>query len=131
MIKKYKGSCLCGTIEFVFNGSLDDIWFCHCDNCRKNYGMYGAFAGVLKNNIVFKNFAKIQHYRSKTKAIRSFCSICGSPISWAQNSKSVIYIFLGSLNGKVCIKNAKHIWTSERGGYYDICDNFPQYKTHP
>ena len=50
-MKTQRGSCLCGAVKFSFEGVLDDAYFCHCIQCRKNYGMHGAFVGVARDKL--------------------------------------------------------------------------------
>ena len=38
----YKGSCLCGSIQFELKGGVEDPIYCHCSLCRKASG--SAFA---------------------------------------------------------------------------------------
>ena len=65
----HRGSCLCGATKFSFHGPLNDVWFCHCRNCRKNYGMYGAFVGVPKKSLVIKSGSKLKHYKSAAGSV--------------------------------------------------------------
>jgi len=37
-----KGSCLCGKVQYEFQGEIEEIALCHCSQCRKAQG--GAFA---------------------------------------------------------------------------------------
>lgn len=131
--RNYSGSCLCGAVTFSFKGKLDDIWFCHCGACRKNYGMYGAFAGVKKGALKLEHTIALGKTRAKEKgsADRYFCSSCGSPILWDKKTMPRSYILLGLIDGKATIKKAQHIFTLEKGAYYEICDNWKRYKTVP
>lgn len=125
-----KGSCLCGKIRFKLKNPFDNIWFCHCSQCRKNYGMYGAFLAAPREgfSIIGKTVKK---YKSSQKVARSFCSNCGSPISWDYKDSSKIYVLAGLVNGKTEIKKGIHIFTKDKGDYYQIHDAFPKFKTVP
>ena len=69
-------------------------------------------------------------YMTKTK-IKKHKKYSGSPITWNIVDQPNIYILLGLLNGKVTIGDGKHIWVSDKGDYYEICDKWPQYKIYP
>ena len=127
---KYSGSCLCGAVAFSFTGTLDDVWFCHCTQCRKNYGMYGAFIGVPRKMLKI-NKAKRTTYRSSGNTKRTFCHKCGSPITWDREGHDSIYILAGLIDGNTKIVSAKHIFIKNKGTYYEVCDRWPQYKTVP
>ncbi|MEN9558741.1 MAG: hypothetical protein RL141_1110 [Candidatus Parcubacteria bacterium] len=127
---RHSGSCLCGAVVFSFTGKLDDVWFCHCTQCRKNYGMYGAFVGVPRKSFKI-NKAKVTSYRSSADTKRTFCYKCGSPITWDRKGHEGIYVLVGLIEGKVKVMSAKHIFTKDKGAYYEICDQWPKYKTVP
>ena len=129
--KKYSGSCLCGAVRFSFVGRLDDVWFYHCHACRKNYGMYGAFAGVKREALKLKHNIDLGKVKVKGGADRYFCTRCGSPIQWDRPRMSRTYVFLGLIDGIASIDSAQHIYTKEKGAYYQICDNWRQYKSVP
>ncbi len=50
-----KGSCACGSIEYVINGSLiGPVTYCHCWRCRKHSGSsFGTTAGVNAHDLTF------------------------------------------------------------------------------
>ncbi len=60
--RRYTGSCLCGETRFSFVGKLDDLYFCHCSQCRKNYGLYGAFAGVTRSRFALDKADKLRSF---------------------------------------------------------------------
>jgi hypothetical protein len=128
---KLKGSCLCGGVSFSITSTLDDVWFCHCTQCRKNYGTYGTFIGIPRKSFSVKTKKKLTSYESSTDTKRSFCAICGSPISWDRKGHERIYIHAGLIDGKVSVKSGKHIFMKDKGAYYKIGDSFPQFKTTP
>lgn len=129
--KKHSGSCLCGAVRFSFVGKLDDVWFCHCQACRKNYGMYGAFAGVERAALKLEHDLPLGKTKVKGGADRYFCSGCGSPILWDRPRMARTYVMLGLIEGAAAIEGAQHIFTAEKGSYYEICDGWPQFKSVP
>jgi|SRR3989344_3298909 len=129
--KIYSGSCLCGSVRFKIKSPLGDVWFCHCEQCRKNYGMYGAFIGVSRKFFSLKGAKSVRWYRSSTKTKRGFCVKCGSPIAWDRKTSGNIYVLAGLINGKLKLKRGRHIFVGSKGGYYRICDSLPRFKTVP
>jgi len=130
-VNTYKGSCLCGEVTFSFTAALTDVWFCHCTQCRKNYGTYGTFVGVPRGDLKIQKKRKLRTYQSTTDVTRSFCGTCGSPIAWDKAGLAQIYILAGLIEGKVKAEKGTHIHVQNKGGYYQICDGFPQYKRVP
>jgi hypothetical protein len=43
------GRCLCGTFEYTVDGSLGDVRYCHCGECRRGNGT--AFSGETRGRI--------------------------------------------------------------------------------
>lgn len=120
--KTYKGGCLCGATRFSFAGKLDDLYFCHCTQCRKNYGLYGAFAGVERQALVMEKSGKLKSFKSSRDTTRMFCGACGSPIAWDRKGYERIYVLMGALDGDIRATGARHIHVKDRGHYYKICD---------
>lgn len=128
--QKHRGSCLCGTVKFSFSEPLNNTFFCHCGNCRKSYGMYGAFAKIPKKSLVIQGEKNIKNYKSRSGSIRSFCKKCGSPIAWKYPGSENILVLLGVLDGQVKTYGGKHIWVSDKGGYYQLHDKLPKHKIY-
>ena len=119
--RKHRGSCLCGAVSFSFSGTLDDAYFCHCTQCRKNYGMHGAFVGVARDALAITDPKKVlTSYRSSRGTIRQFCGRCGSPISWDRRGYENIYVCLGLLEGDARPVKIKNIHVKSKGAYYEI-----------
>jgi hypothetical protein len=118
--KKHRGTCLCGATRFSFVGSLDEAYFCHCSQCRKNYGMHGAFVGVDRDALVVKASKALTSYRSSPGIVRTFCSRCGSPISWDRKNSERVYVSLGLLDGKITVPKITNIHTKDKAAYYAI-----------
>ena len=36
MTESHKGRCLCGAVEFEFEGKPNWVAYCHCESCRRN-----------------------------------------------------------------------------------------------
>jgi hypothetical protein len=119
--KKYTGSCLCGATRYSFVGKLDDLCFCHCSQCRKNYGLYGAFVGVTRSKFKMRKRENLQSFKSSKSTTRTFCCVCGSGIAWDRKGYERIYVLAGTLDGTIRIKGGKHIFTEDRGRYYKAC----------
>ncbi len=131
MTKSYKGSCLCGSVKFTIkNQLLNKTIFCHCKQCRKNYGLYGAFVGVPKSALSLKGEKNITWYKSSPKVRRGFCKKCGSPIFWEYKNSAHTNILPGLLDNLKTTKGL-HLFTKDKGGYYELGDKLPKFKTFP
>lgn len=72
-------SCLCGAVSLTMKEVPDDLFACHCGNCRKWTGslFMGVFAG---SDVAIQGEENILRYPSSDVAERASCKICGSPL---------------------------------------------------
>ncbi len=122
----YKGSCLCGGVTFEVTGSLSAPVACHCSQCRKQSGHYWAAAAVAPEQLTIIGAEHIKYYSASEGIRRGFCGTCGSFLIWEPLGKGYIDIAMGAFDDATAAKLSKHIFVSDKGGYYDIADGLPQ-----
>ncbi len=125
-----KGSCLCGAVTFQVTGPFSQIEVCHCAQCRKWTGHFFANIEVPRDNLELRGEEHIAWYRSSEKVRRGFCATCGSSLFFDpldRNKHEWIGIAMGALDTPTGAKIALHIFTAEKGDYYDIPDGEPQH----
>lgn len=129
----YKGSCLCGQVQFEITGEISDIVYCHCSLCRKAQG--SAFA--TNGNVNAREFNFIQgadnltQYESQPGHSKYFCKTCGSPVmSLNDKMTDIIRIRLGSIETDITERPTCHIFTDSKANWEHISDELPQYKEY-
>jgi hypothetical protein len=65
-------------------------------------------------------------YDSSAEARRGFCRQCGSTLFWQGTGRDYISIAAGTLDDSSGLSTACHIFTADKGGYYEIADSAPQ-----
>ena len=65
-------------------------------------------------------------YASSTDARRGFCRHCGSTLFWQGDGRDYVSIAAGTLDDSGGLHIAAHIFTADKGGYYEIADSAPQ-----
>ncbi|GAB6069458.1 GFA family protein [Thiomicrorhabdus hydrogeniphila] len=128
------GSCLCGEVNFVIDGAFESFYLCHCQYCQKDTGSAHAsnlFSSVAK--LVWQSGQdKITTYKlPSTKHVKSFCSICGSPVPSLQANDNLLVVPAGSLNQDLSIKPNAHIFTSSRASWESELENIKSYEKLP
>ena len=118
------GSCLCGNIRFKAHGTPEGFALCHCSQCRKQSGHLWASAHVPDGDLQVTG--EVTWYQSSKKARRGFCATCGSFLFWKHDDDDHTSFSLGSLEVPTGVRLEKHIFTSDKGDYYDIADDLPQ-----
>ncbi|MEP2029344.1 MAG: GFA family protein [Paracoccaceae bacterium] len=119
-----KGSCLCGGVQFQASETSRDPAACHCSQCRKQSGHYWASANVPMS--AFTSTGEVRWFNASTTAKRGFCPTCGSFLFWKAHDEDEIGVALGVLDGPTGLKLERHIFTADKGDYYDIADQVPQ-----
>ena len=120
----YHGSCLCGGVTFTAKGAARDPAACHCSQCRKQSGHYWAAMQVLDEDLTITG--EIRWYQASPIAKRGFCPTCGSFLFWKGFTEPDTGIALGALDGPTGLRLERHIFTEDKGDYYDITDNVRQ-----
>lgn len=120
------GSCLCGGVSFKIDGDLPPGVACHCGQCRKQTGHYWASVHVDRAALTLTSEDGLAWYSASPAAKRGFCETCGSMLFWDPVDEDKISISLGAVDGATGTKLAKHIFTADKGDYYQITDGLPQ-----
>ncbi|MGJ8528117.1 GFA family protein [Maritalea sp.] len=122
----HTGSCLCGAIEFEVSGELNAPDGCHCDACRKSTGHFLVSTDVKKDDLKISGEENISWFQSSEKVRRGFCLMCGSTLFFDAIFKDWTGVAMGAFDKPTNTKMDKHIFTAEKGDYYDIADGLPQ-----
>jgi len=121
-----KGSCLCGAVRFEVSGALSAPCACHCSQCRKQSGHYWASTEVKRDLVTLCGDGNIGWYAASDKARRGFCTTCGSFLFWDAAGKDTIALAMGAFEAPTDTHLNLHIFTADKGDYYDIADGLPQ-----
>jgi hypothetical protein len=127
----HKGSCLCGAVNFEVSGNLPEPSACHCTQCRKHSGHFEASTDVPRSALKIKGSEKVTWYHSSEKVRRGFCSTCGSSLFWDPVQQDWTAIAMGAFDEPTNTRLKLHIYTDDKGDYYDISDGLPRYPRTP
>ena len=118
------GSCLCGAITFTATGPARDPAACHCSQCRKQSGHYWAAVQVMDGDLTITGAPR--WYTSSPGVRRGFCPTCGSFLFWKAEADPDTGVALGALAAPTGLRLERHIFTADKGDYYDLPDGLPQ-----
>ena len=122
------GSCLCGAVQYQVIGEVSGLSACHCGQCRKQSGHFWASGFVQDEALKITRDDGLKWYASSKTAERGFCGTCGAFLFWRMHGEGTTSFSLGSLDGATGLKLSKHIFTADKGDYYEIVDGLPQRK---
>lgn len=127
MSELHLGGCLCGAVRYKMAGPLRPVFNCHCGMCRRFHGHFGAYTSARVGDLAFSGSRKPVWYQSSVFARRAFCPVCGASLFWQRNDSDEIAIAAGSLDQPTGLKTAGHIFTADKGDYYEIEGAAPQW----
>ncbi len=83
-----RGSCLCGSVEIETDVPVFWAWHDHTAASRQAHGaVYATYVGAYRSKTrVTKGEEAIARFEETTGNVRSFCSRCGSPVSYERKS---------------------------------------------
>ena len=119
-----RGSCLCGAVTYRVTGDMRPVVACHCAQCRKTSGHYVAATSTPRDAVDITG--EVSWYQSSPTARRGFCGTCGSSLFWDGPGEN-LSIHAGTLDGPTGLALKGHIFTADKGDYYDIHDPLPQF----
>ena len=128
-----QGSCLCGAVAYQIDGKVGDLFYCHCEMCRKALG--GAFAPLLEVSNKSFRFTRgesvIREYRSSDDAVRTFCGCCGASLQFKRDNRPGFHLVAGTLDSDPGRRPMAQIWSKTKAPWHPMQTDIPSYKTYP
>ncbi|MCR9219751.1 MAG: GFA family protein [Alphaproteobacteria bacterium] len=121
------GGCACGAVRFEVDGPLKQIVACHCTMCRRQTGHFLASTDAWKDQMGLTGEAAVVWRRSSEGARRGFCGTCGSFLFFDVIGAETISIAAGALDDASGLEIAAHVFTADKGAYYEILDDAPHF----
>ena len=118
-----EGSCLCRAVRFRIDGEVSPVEVCHCVQCRKWTGHVFANIEVPRAGLKIEGDEHLRWFHSSHKVRRGSCNRCGSPLFFDpldQVKHPWIGVAMGALDTTPGKGIALHVFTAEKGDYYDI-----------
>lgn len=119
-----RASCICGAVRVRVDGPLQAPVACHCIQCRKGSGHFTVSANVAIADVHLDG--PVTWYAYKPGVERGFCPTCGSQIGWRKAGDPEMSLEMGLFDDPTGVRMAGHMFTGEKGDYYDIDDDLPK-----
>jgi hypothetical protein len=87
-------------------------------------GHFMAASQVSRENIKIKG--KIKWFYTHEGSRHGFCDNCGANMFWQNDNKPTISVTAGSIHDSKNLRTWHHIFTEEKGCYYNINPKEPQ-----
>lgn len=135
MSQKISGSCLCGEVEYQFQGPVLVFQYCHCSRCQKFTGSEHAsniiitpetFKYTKGENLVTRfDYPNTKHYAT------CFCKNCGSSLPWLTQSKVTVVVPAGTLDQDPGVRPKHNVFYANKACWYESVDELPKYEALP
>ena len=124
-----RGSCLCRTVRWSFDGAFDQMTHCHCEMCRKAHGApFATYAMGSSEHFRFDHGEDaVTRFESSPGIIRAFCSGCGSVVPYPVPG-SEIDMPVGPLDDDPGMRATCHIFVKWKAPWHRITDSLPQHE---
>jgi hypothetical protein len=120
------GGCYCGAVRYRARDVNPHVTECHCSQCRRLSGHRYAATDARMSDVEIEGAENITWFRASPKAERGFCATCGSLLFWKSSTKDYTDLLAGTVDEPTGLRLVKHIFTANKGDYYDIADGLPQ-----
>ena len=117
------GQCLKVLVSVEITNTFSDVEVCHCVQCRKWTGHFFSNIEVPRDSLEISGVDSITWYCSSEKVRRGFCTNCGSSLFFDpidRNKHNWVGVAMGALDTSTGSKISLHIFTDEKGDYYEI-----------
>jgi hypothetical protein len=122
------GHCLCGAIQYEYDGEPTLVVHCHCESCRRQTASpVATFVIVPKTALRFTR-GQPKEFASSPGVHRSFCDMCGSPMYYRTARRpDVIDLYAGTLSEPEKLAVQCHVHAAEQLPWFEVVDDLPRY----
>lgn len=113
------GGCQCGAVRYEIHAHPEEIYVCHCRECRKqSASAFGISVSVVRESVRLIS-GILERWDRKTDSGHNlqchFCPRCGTRL-WHGDMQAgrKLSVKGGSLDEPVDISRANHIWVSRK-----------------
>lgn len=123
-----KGSCLCGGVQYEVSELAKAPTHCHCSMCQKVSGAAFCSFGVATDGAFTytKGQELVRDYASSDEYQRSFCSVCGSTLTFGPKAGGRVAFALGTLDESAGIEPDRHIFIEDAVDWFKANDGLPK-----
>jgi hypothetical protein len=134
--EKPRGSCLCGDVAYVVNGSPLRVVICHCSRCRKAQAAAHATTLWTEGDPVHftRGESSLATYRVPGAQFfhQVFCRRCGSTMPRNATDLGYSFVPMGTLDDDPGLRAAGHIFVGSKAPWYELPDDgLPRWEEMP
>ena len=128
-ISTLEGGCLCGAIRYIAHGAPTASMICHCDTCCRAAGAPVVAWLTFRKSEFSLVRGTLCAYRSTPPVIRTFCSACGTSLTYVHAERpSEVDVTTSSLDNPETFPPTHHSWLTDSPSWVRFGDGLPAYK---
>lgn len=127
MIEEYKGSCLCGNIQFSVSGFSEKAANCFCSICRKFHGAaFGTRVEVKGLNWLLGEHL-LKDFVAKNGSVRTFCRACGASLGFRVKGASCkeMELAIATFDCDIPVVIDAQIYVGSKANWYELQADVP------
>ncbi len=123
------GGCLCGAVRYSVKGELLWTGYCHCESCRRHTSSpVASFTCFWEKDAMFHG-DNLGVYKSSPEVERTFCKVCGTPISYMISSRpGELQLYTMTLDFPEKMTPMEHVHCEEQLPWFRVDDELPRHK---
>jgi hypothetical protein len=122
------GGCQCGAVRYAVS-EMPVGTLCHCRMCQKAVG--GPFTALAAVDVAALTWTRGEpsYFESSSVAVRGFCRLCGTPLTYQGLDRNKIDITTCSFDDPSAIKLESIYGSESRVGWLDTLNTLPPHET--
>jgi hypothetical protein len=123
------GGCLCGGVRYTVTGTLRSGQICHCVSCRRAAGAQSVAWLTFPSRDFSLIFGEPARYRSSAEVSRTFCSQCGSTLTYRHDGDpDFVDVTAASLDDPDEFPPTHHVWMEDAISWDMANDGLPRFE---
>jgi hypothetical protein len=130
VMKRLKGSCLCGDVRYTVADEFEYALVCHCSQCRRATGSaFKPFGGIDRRKLKVTR-GKVKRF-GDAKTHNAHCRRCGSLLYSIVNQGRQAHVTYGTLVDAPSLAPQAHICVASKAPWDRILDSLPRHAGLP
>ncbi|WP_415886748.1 GFA family protein [Neptuniibacter sp. QD37_6] len=131
----YRGSCLCGEVQYEISPPFSTFQYCHCSRCRKTTGSAHASNIIMPPEQFHWTAGETYVGRYEPSDAKHFavcfCKKCGSNLPWLAQTGKAMIIPAGTLDTGPEVPPERNLFWGSRADWYQTVNQLDAFDTLP
>lgn len=126
-MNSHQGGCLCGAVRYQVTAEPKSLVHCHCVDCRRASGAPSLAWAIVPLEGFSWLCGQPTTYASSPPVTRTFCSRCGTTLTYQYEDSSNIDVTTATLDDPAAFAPLKEIWVEQRLPWDVLDETLPHF----